>query len=170
MSIRRFWRRTRVFAGVALALALIGLCFWLFAINWRPAVKDFPIQGIDVAEAQGEIDWWAVKRTGIVFAYARATHGVAKVDHERRLLSDPEDDHSWIVYAAVPRGGDVGEVVATTRITWGGDGFSSRQIEQYQLAPFLAEIPADRISDLKIEPVERIEQVLKIAFQRDVKR
>jgi ATP-dependent Lon protease len=34
----------------------------------------------------------------------------------------------------------------------------------------LAEIPADRISDLKIEPVERIEQVLKIAFQRDVKR
>jgi ATP-dependent Lon protease len=34
----------------------------------------------------------------------------------------------------------------------------------------LAEIPADRISDLKIEPVERIEQVLKIAFQREVKR
>ncbi|MEX2205063.1 MAG: endopeptidase La [Myxococcota bacterium] len=32
----------------------------------------------------------------------------------------------------------------------------------------LAEIPPDRISDLKIEPVERIEQVLQIVFGRDV--
>ena len=28
-------------------------------------------------------------------------------------------------------------------MTWGGDGFSARQIDQYQLAPFLAEIPAE---------------------------
>ncbi len=32
----------------------------------------------------------------------------------------------------------------------------------------LIEIPADRISDLKIEPVERIEQVIRIAFGRDL--
>jgi ATP-dependent Lon protease len=32
----------------------------------------------------------------------------------------------------------------------------------------LVEIPADRISNLKIEPVERIEQVARIAFGRDV--
>ena len=32
----------------------------------------------------------------------------------------------------------------------------------------LVEIPADRISNLKIEPVERIEQVAQIAFGRDV--
>ncbi|HTO53457.1 MAG TPA: endopeptidase La [Myxococcota bacterium] len=32
----------------------------------------------------------------------------------------------------------------------------------------LVEIPADRISDLKVEPVERIEQVARIAFGRDV--
>ena len=34
----------------------------------------------------------------------------------------------------------------------------------------LIEIPADRISDLKIEPVERIEQVIRIAFGRDIGR
>jgi hypothetical protein len=28
-------------------------------------------------------------------------------------------------------------------MTWGGDGFSDRQIDQYQLAPFLAELPPD---------------------------
>src|SRR5262249_48295486 len=34
----------------------------------------------------------------------------------------------------------------------------------------LIEIPADRISNLKIEPVERIEQVIRIAFGRDIGR
>jgi hypothetical protein len=51
-------------------------------------------------------------------------------------FAEPEDDHSWIFYA---RDGD--EVVAATRMTWGGDGFSARQIDQYQLAPFLEDIP-----------------------------
>ncbi len=55
-------------------------------------------------------------------------------DHDGHRLSDPEDEWSWIAYA---RDGD--EVVATTRLTWGGAGFSPRQIEQYGLAPFLAE-------------------------------
>jgi ATP-dependent Lon protease len=32
----------------------------------------------------------------------------------------------------------------------------------------LVEIPQDRIADMKIEPVERIEQVLRVAFGRDV--
>jgi CRP-like cAMP-binding protein len=53
-------------------------------------------------------------------------------------FEEPEDARSWICYA---RDGD--EVVAATRMTWGGDGFSDRQVEQYQLAPFLAELPAE---------------------------
>jgi hypothetical protein len=62
----------------------------------------------------------------------------AEADHERRRLADPEDARSWLVYAT-----HGGEVVASFRITWGGDGFSPRQIEQYQLAPFLAELPPE---------------------------
>jgi CRP-like cAMP-binding protein len=62
----------------------------------------------------------------------------AAADHARRRLADPEDARSWLVYAAV-----AGEVVGSFRITWGGDGFSPRQIEQYQLAPFLAELPPE---------------------------
>jgi len=57
-------------------------------------------------------------------------------DHANKRLFDPEDDHSWIVYAH-----DGTSVVGSTRITWGGDGFSERQIDQYNLAPFLDEIP-----------------------------
>ncbi len=53
-------------------------------------------------------------------------------------FAEPEDEHSWICYAR-----DGSEVVAATRMTWGGDGFSDRQIDQYQLAAFLAELPAE---------------------------
>ena len=59
-------------------------------------------------------------------------HDVAGSEQHR--FAEPEDQHSWLFYA---RDGDT--VVAATRMTWGGDGFSSRQIDQYQLAPFLAE-------------------------------
>ncbi len=51
-------------------------------------------------------------------------------------LAEPGDKHSWIFYA---RDGD--EFVVATRMTWGGDRFSERQIDQYQLRPFLEEIP-----------------------------
>lgn len=61
--------------------------------------------------------------------------GVA--DHANRRFSEPEDEHSRIFYAARD-----GRVVATGRLTWGGDGpFSARQIEQYSLEPFLDEVP-----------------------------
>jgi hypothetical protein len=59
-------------------------------------------------------------------------------DHAGRRLVDPEDARSWIVYAE-----NDGKVVASTRITWGGVGLSARQIEQYGVAPFLAELPAE---------------------------
>jgi hypothetical protein len=56
------------------------------------------------------------------------------------LLAEPEDDTGWVFYG---RDGD--EIVAATRMTWGGDGFSDRQVEQYQLAPFLDEIPPELV-------------------------
>jgi hypothetical protein len=63
---------------------------------------------------------------------------VAGGEHGR--FAEPEDEYSWICYA---RDGE--RVVAATRLTWGGDGFSNRQVEQFQLAPFLAELPGEAI-------------------------
>ena len=63
-------------------------------------------------------------------------HDVAGADEGR--FAEPEDDEAWIFFA---RDGDT--VVASTRTTWGGVGFSERQIEQFQLRPFLAEIPPE---------------------------
>lgn len=63
-------------------------------------------------------------------------------DHERRLLSEDVDVQSRISYVEID-----GDVVATARLTWGGDGpLPQRMIDQYQLAPFLAELPRSAIA------------------------
>lgn len=80
MSIRIFARRARVFGGIGLVLAITALCAWLFAINWRPPPGDFPVQGLDVSEAQGPIEWWTVKKSGAAFAYIHATTGAEQSD------------------------------------------------------------------------------------------
>jgi hypothetical protein len=54
---------------------------------------------------------------------------------------EPEDGWSWNFYVR-----HRGAVVAASRLTWGGHGFSDRQIDQYQLAPFLEELPPELIA------------------------
>ena len=49
-------------------------------------------------------------------------------DHAGRRLVEPDDDQSWIFYARA----DDGEVVGTARLSWGGNGFTERQIEEYR--------------------------------------
>jgi hypothetical protein len=61
----------------------------------------------------------------------------ATADHINKRLVDPEDGRSWNFYAH-----DGDGVVASHRCTWGPHGFSDRQIEQYGLEPFVAELPA----------------------------
>lgn len=62
-------------------------------------------------------------------------------DHHGRRLIEPDDARSRLYVA---RDGD--RVVGTMRLTWGGDGpFTDRLVDQYDLAPFLAEVPAEQV-------------------------
>jgi len=56
-------------------------------------------------------------------------------------LAEPEDDYSWNFYVH-----DGDEIIAASRVTWGGNGFSDRQIEQYELGRFLDELPPEVIA------------------------
>jgi len=58
-------------------------------------------------------------------------------DHQGRRLVEPEDAHS-VLYGARKDG----QVVGTSRLTFGAEGFSPRQVDQYSLGPFLSEVPA----------------------------
>jgi len=61
----------------------------------------------------------------------------AAADHDRKMLVEPEDETARIFYAAQD-----GEIVATSRFSWGGDApFTQHLIDHYMLAPFIAELP-----------------------------
>lgn len=63
-------------------------------------------------------------------------------DHANRMLYEEVDDQSRIAYATLD-----GEVIATARLTWGGQApFPQRMVDQYQLAPFLEELPPEAIA------------------------
>ena len=98
--------------------------------------------GIQIVLAETEDEKQAVYR----FRYSIYVEEMGKyksiADHVRRLFYEPCDAHSRIFYAT-----ENNEVVATARSTWGGDApLPQRMIEQYQLAPFLAELPESAIS------------------------
>jgi lysozyme len=64
--------------GIALCVAVLG---WFVAIpRYRPTLRTGERMGIDVSHHQGVIDWNAVRKTGIDFAYVKATEGGDYVD------------------------------------------------------------------------------------------
>src|SRR5690242_15448518 len=69
----------RVAAGL-LVLSLLGGASWAYATGWAPATRKYPIQGVDVSQVQGNVDWTTVAARGADFAYLRATIGAAGRD------------------------------------------------------------------------------------------
>jgi lysozyme len=63
--------------GGLLSIALIGgaLFYWGFLHIHHPSRAKFPIQGIDVSEHQGEIDWTKIDRRSVNFVFMKATEG-----------------------------------------------------------------------------------------------
>lgn len=57
------------------ALALLALLLSFSATRWAPARSTYPLQGIDVSAAQGEIDWHKTRADGADFAYLKASEG-----------------------------------------------------------------------------------------------
>jgi CRP-like cAMP-binding protein/GNAT superfamily N-acetyltransferase len=88
------------------------------------------------ARTAGEIEAVQQLRYQVYVEEMHRYDDVAGADEGR--FAEPEDAYSWICYAR-----DGADVVAASRLTWGGDGFSPRQVAQYQLTPFLSELPAE---------------------------
>lgn len=76
-------RRKFVTAGVAAAAVATALvaAIWLVVVpNWRPSLRHGESYGIDVSRHQGPINWTAVHRDNIEFAYIKATEGGDHID------------------------------------------------------------------------------------------
>lgn len=81
--------RLKKLLGWGLALALIAaataaLAWWGF-LHWQPDRERYPLRGIDVSHHQGAIDWAAVARDDVAFAYLKASEGG---DHRDRLFAE----------------------------------------------------------------------------------
>jgi lysozyme len=81
-------------AGAMIALGLLVIAGWSYATGWHPAVMAYPLQGIDLGENPGPVEWGTVRARGADFAYLVATSGA-----DRR---DPAFEANW---AALPEAG-----------------------------------------------------------------
>jgi lysozyme len=57
------------------AAALLALTLWFFATRWTPSRSTYPLQGVAISSAQGDIDWRKVRAGGADFAYIKASEG-----------------------------------------------------------------------------------------------
>nr|WP_302054083.1 GH25 family lysozyme [Sphingomonas tagetis] len=73
-------RVVRTIAWLALAAGIAAGGVWWFAGRWAPSRADYAVQGIDVSDANGAVDWAMVKARDVDFAYARATAAAATRD------------------------------------------------------------------------------------------
>ena len=70
--------RALTLASIGIAgILFLGFVLWIKGI-WipnRPDPAKYPIRGIDVSHHNGKIDWAKVKRSGVDFAFIKATEG-----------------------------------------------------------------------------------------------
>ena len=83
-------RRRRIWKAI-LAGAFVCLLTFL-ALSWltgEPVALWYRVVGVDVSHYQGEIDWPVLARSGVRFAYIKATEGATvRDDHFQRNWSD----------------------------------------------------------------------------------
>ncbi|MBL0914915.1 MAG: glycoside hydrolase [Sphingopyxis sp.] len=51
-----------------------------WAARWTPKREMFPIQGVTISAANGEVHWGSIKAAGADFAYVAATDGTSGID------------------------------------------------------------------------------------------
>lgn len=75
------WGLGRVVMILA-ALALAGVAGWRLLVRWHPPIERYPMQGVDVSEATGTVEWPVLKGAGAQFGYAVATVGATARDRQ----------------------------------------------------------------------------------------
>lgn len=117
-----------------------------------------------IRETDGAEDLRAVQRFKYD-VYVEEMHRYREIaDHDNRLLVEEDDptSHNFLIEVD-------GEMVGTMRLTWGGDAgaIHARQIDQYDLAPFLEHMGADQLviaERLMIQPRFRGSDLLMQIF------
>lgn len=70
----------RVFGALLLVAILGGGWAWWQFHHWLPSRADFPVQGVEIGEEDGALDWSTVKGIGADFAYIDASASASARD------------------------------------------------------------------------------------------
>lgn len=65
--------RLRLLAAALLVGLIVSAWGWWHVRHWKPDRAAWPVQGVEVTAADGEIDWTAIRAIGADFAYLRAS-------------------------------------------------------------------------------------------------
>lgn len=77
---RRFGWKSRVLAVLLLAGLVAAGWTWWTVRHWRPALAEYPHQGVEVGAEDGTVNWKALKAIGADFAYLDASSGADERD------------------------------------------------------------------------------------------
>ena len=77
--------KKKIIIGAAVLLLLgaliTALLFYTGVLLFNnPSREEYPVRGVDVSSYQGEIDWQILSKSGIDFAFIKATEGSSAVD------------------------------------------------------------------------------------------
>jgi lysozyme len=67
--------RLRWLAALLLVVLIGGGFAWWHLHHWQPSRSAFPLQGVEIGDADGPADWTALKTIGADFAYVDASAG-----------------------------------------------------------------------------------------------
>lgn len=78
-------RRSKRIIGAAVLALAVGAAGWWAWNRWlseqaAPSQAEYPVRGIDISAHNGAVDFEALKRQGVQFAYIKATEGTDFVD------------------------------------------------------------------------------------------
>ena len=69
-------------AGAMVAAGAIGIGAWAYATAWHPKASQYPLQGLDLGERPGPVEWGTVRARGADFAYLVATSAADRRDQQ----------------------------------------------------------------------------------------
>ncbi|MBO9723239.1 MAG: glycoside hydrolase family 25 protein [Novosphingobium sp.] len=78
----------RIAAVLLLAAMLAGAWGWWYLRHWTPERAIYPVQGVEIGAADGEVNWKSLKAVGVDFAYIDASASVSAFARDPRFVAN----------------------------------------------------------------------------------
>ncbi|HEX7874638.1 MAG TPA: GH25 family lysozyme [Sphingobium sp.] len=158
---RALWSPGRIALVLFVALLAGAAFLWWYSGRWSPGRDRYPVQGVAISAANGEVEWPTLRAQGVDFAYLAATAGDRTRDASFSAnwsgarsaglrfgaihaysLCNPASDQARLFISSVPR--DNGSLPPVVSLTFDANCTArpSRDVVLSELNTFLNEIEA----------------------------